>query len=586
MKIKTNPFIFRFTGKTTLLDSLRSSEIAKNEFGGITQHTGAFTVSLDHETQKKSKKKSLLMNEDCSNLITFLDTPGHAAFANMRERGTKITDFIILVVATDDGVKPQTIESIEFAKKHDVPLIVALNKVDKLEKMTTKEYNSVIDKISRALFQHGVELEQNGGDVQLVKISALEKIGLDDLKEAILAQTETLELECLQDGGVEATVIESTVDRQKGKLTTILVQSGTLKKNDILITSNSLCFAKIRAIFDENSQLVDNIRPGFSVQLIGWKDTNYYAPQAGDKLIQIKDEKTAKQIIDRAVGLMKHDKAKKDAEEYQKKTEEFRLKYQQFLHQKWNDNKRWMKMQTERKKFLKVDLEEEKKKINIIVKADVYGTLETIIHLLSDYPEEHGIRINILNYGVGAISENDIELADMFHNVSIYSFNTSVVDKKVLGIIKEKNIKVKNFNVIYHLIDDLKKEIESRMPDIEIHNVIGQAYVQKPFIINERSKKVAVAGSICEKGVLKNDYSVIYKIERDGKLLASNLQISSMRHLKDEVKEIKEKVECGLMFKEFKDTYQVGDIITCYKISYSKPKSKWLDNWSSLEHFE
>lgn len=203
-------------GKTTLLDALRNSEIVKNEFGGITQHTGAFTVSLDDKKQRLARKKSLVNSDDFSNLITFLDTPGHAAFSNMRERGTKITDFIILVIAAEDGLMPQTIESINFAKKHNVPIIVALNKIDKLDKLKDKEYNAVIDKISKNLFNEGVELESEGGDVQMVKLSALEKTGFDDLKEAILAQTEALELECIVDGGVESTIIESTVDQQKG----------------------------------------------------------------------------------------------------------------------------------------------------------------------------------------------------------------------------------------------------------------------------------------------------------------------------------------------------------------------------------
>lgn len=567
-------FVFQTKiGKTTLLDSLRSSEIAKNEFGGITQHTGAFTVSLDHK--KQFKKKSLVMSTNFTNLITFLDTPGHAAFSNMRERGTKITDFIILVVAAEDGIMPQTIESIEFAQKHDVPIIVALNKIDKLDKLSDKEYNSIIDKISRKLFDNGVELEKEGGDVQMVKISALEKIGFDDLKEAILAQTETLELHCVIDGGVEATIIESTVDKQKGKLTTILVQSGTLKKGDILVTNNGLSYVKVRTIFDENSQIVDNIRPGFSVQLIGWKTNEFYSPQAGDKLIQIKDEKSVTKIISRAIESVKENKSKQDTEEYVKKTEEHRINYGQFLQNKRAEKKKWMKMRTEKKKFIKFDAEEENKKVNVVVKTDVYGTLETILELFSDYKEEQDIRINVLDYGVGSVTENDIETAETFHNTVIYAFNTSLVNKNLEAEIKEKKIRLKHFNVIYHLIDDLKKEIESRMPEVEQHTIVGQATVLKPFLINDKSKKIAVAGSICEKGVLKNDKSVLYKIERAGKLLAKDLQITSMRHLKDEVNEIKEKTECGLMFKEYKDVFEPGDQIICYKKVFAKPQTSW-----------
>lgn len=562
-------------GKTTLLDALRSSEIAKNEFGGITQHTGAFTVSLDHEKNLKAKKKSLVMSEDCSNLITFLDTPGHAAFSNMRERGTKVTDFIILVVAAEDGIMPQTVESIEFAHKHQVPIIVAVNKIDKLDNVSEKEYNATMEKISRRLFECGVELECEGGDVQLVKLSALQKTGLDELKEAILAQNETLEMNCLIDGGVEATIIESTVDQRKGKLTTVLVQSGTLKKGDILVTENGLSFAKVRALFDEYSQMVDGIRPGFSVQLIGWKNTEHYLPQAGDRLIQIKDEKSATRIVAKAVELMRLRKSKEDTEEYLKKTEDHRAQYQEFLQQKRAEMKRWMKMRTERKKFHKFDPEEEKRKINVVIKADVYGTLETILELFGDYPEEHGIRINVLDYGVGGVSESDLETADAFPNTIIYAFNTAPVNRNVDELINQRKAKVKRFNVIYHLIDDLKREIESRMPEIEVHNVVGEATVLKPFMINEKSKKVAVAGSICEKGVLKADRNVLYKVERGDKLLAKDLQISSMRHLKDEVSEIKANTECGLMFKEFKDAYEPGDRITCYKKSFTTPKTSW-----------
>lgn len=515
------------------------------------------------------------MSEDFSNLITFLDTPGHAAFSNMRERGTKITDFIILVVAAEDGIMPQTLESIEFAHKHRVPIIVALNKIDKLENLSEKEYNSIMDKIGRRLFDAGVELESEGGDVQLVKISALAKTGLDDLKEAILAQTETLEMSCLIDGGVEATIIESTVDQRKGKLTTVLVQSGTLKKGDILVTDNGLAFAKVRALFDEYSQLVDQIRPGFSVQLIGWKNTEHYVPQAGDKLIQIADEKSATRIVAKAIDLTRREKSKNDTEQYIKNNEEQRAQYQEFLQQKRVEKKRWMKMRTEKKKFLKFDPEEEKKKINIVIKADVYGTLETILELFGDYPEEHGIRINVLDYGVGGVNESDLETADTFPNTIIYAFNTSPVRRSVEELISQRKANVKRFNVIYHLIDDLKRQIESRMPEIEVHTVVGEATVLKTFLVNEKSKKIAVAGSVCEKGKLKNDKNSLYKVERGGKLLAKDLQISSMRHLKDEVSEIKENTECGLMFKAFNDAYEPGDRIICYKKSFSAPKTSW-----------
>lgn len=515
------------------------------------------------------------MSEDCSNLITFLDTPGHAAFSNMRERGTKITDFIILVVAAEDGIMPQTVESIEFAHKHQVPIIVALNKIDKLDNVSEKEYNSTMEKISRRLFECDVELESEGGDVQLVKMSALQKTGLDELKEAILAQNETLEMNCFIDGGVEATIIESTVDQRKGKLTTVLVQSGTLRKGDILVTENGLSFAKVRALFDEYLQMVDGIRPGFSVQLIGWKNTEHYLPQAGDRLIQIGDEKSATRIVARAVELAKREQSKRDTEQYIRNTEDHRMQYQEFLHQKRADMKRWMKMRTEKKKFLKFDPEEEKRKINVVIKADVYGTLETILELFGDYPEEHGIRINVLDYGVGGVNESDLETADAFPNTIIYAFNTSPVNRNVDELINQRKAKVKQFNVIYHLIDDLKREIESRMPEVEVHTVVGEATVLKAFIINEKSKKVAVAGSICDKGVLKSDRKVLYKMERGGKLLAKDLQISSMRHLKDEVSEIKVNTECGLMFKEFKDAYEPGDKIVCYKKSFSMPKTNW-----------
>lgn len=379
-------------------------------------------------------------------------------------------------------------------------------------------------------------------------------------------------------------------------MTTILVQSGTLKKGDVLVTENGLNYVKVKAIFDENSQIVNNIRPGFSVQFVGWKTNEFYTPQAGDKLIQVKDDKSAIKIMEKAISILKTEKAKKDFIKYQENTEEHRLQYKEFLNNKRAEKKRWMKMRTERKKFVKFDPEEVRKKVNVILKADVYGTLETLLELFTDYPEEQGISINILNYGVGSVTENDLETASIFPNTIIYAFNTTFVDKNLEKSVKDKK-QVRKFNVIYHLIDDLKKEIESRLPEVEQHIVVGEAVVLKPFLINDKSRKIPVAGSICEKGTLKNDRNVLYKIERDGKLVVKDLTISSMRHLKDEVSEIKEKTECGLMFKHYADVFlpgkngkcfalkkkllifsfllRLGDKITCYKKHFAKPKTEW-----------
>lgn len=547
-------------GKTTLLDYLRNSQIVKQEFGGITQHIGAFVVPFERPNAKQAE------------LLTFLDTPGHAAFASMRQRGANITDIIVLVVACEDGVLNQTVESIEYAKASDVPIIVAVNKIDKYP--NNKELLNNIEILKRQLICYDVKAEEDGGDVQLVKISALKGTGVEELKEAILALSETLNLQVRIDCNVSGRVIESSMDIARGKICTILVQMGELRKGHYLVAGYN--WAKVRCLYDEHGQLKQTCRPGFPIQVTGWREPEI--PAAGDIIVQVASEAEARARVCKLNEERVRERAAIDAKaakvkqiEHHKEYTSLRManieigaKYRSIYNDRLNDRS-------------KKSSDVEEAKVNLILKCDVDGSLEALLELLDTYNENNKqpVILDIMHSGVGPITRNDLVLASSFSDSIIYGFNVKLSDKNLILDAKRQGVDLKLFNVIYHLIDDLKSRISERIPDVEQEFEIGIAYVLQEFVVRlAGGKKTPVAGCRCSRGLLKKD--VLYRLVRNSEVLAEGLQVDSLKQLKDDVKEIVKDQECGISFLDQTDLrFQPGDQIIAYELRKHKPKLKW-----------
>lgn len=588
-------------GKTTLLDQLRRSEIVKSEHGGITQHIGAFVVSLDDPMAVKRAAKSspalppapssitsLIKSNKIKNLVTFLDTPGHAAFHAMRQRGAHVTDIVVLVVAAEDGIMNQTIESIQFARDAKVPIVVAINKIDRVNMRDPR----ALDHVRNGLFSQGIILEEDGGDTQVVKMSALEGIGISELKEAVIALAETLDLKSATDGDVIANVIESSVHPQRGRLATLLVRSGTLKRGDVIVSTSdqTLSWAKVRAMFNEFGQTLDQVTPGFPAQVIGWKDN--LIPDAGDQMVGMESEKKGREYITFKQHIKMQQKALLDTEQGAKRYEHLRQEYQEHLKNKKvtageNTRARYYRhmVSVEYTRVHREETEEEKRKINIILKCDVNGSLEVLTDVLSRYPNDReAVKVDLIHSGIGPVNDGDLELASIFKNTLIYTFNIGT-PVEIERQARDSDILIKPHKVIYHLVDDLKSEIDLRLPEVDQEVVIGEAEVQQEFMISDRgNKKVPVAGVRCVKGYLKKGDKYFYRLIKPARAdqMIDQMPLHSMRHLKDEVESVKKDQECGLMFdlKSIKSSYpdlkfDPGDKIICYAINKVKQKTKW-----------
>lgn len=547
-------------GKTTLLDHLRNSQIVKQEFGGITQHIGAFVVPF-----KQNKK---------TELVTFLDTPGHAAFASMRQRGANVTDIVILVVACEDGVLDQTVESIKFAQTAGVPIIVAVNKIDKCANQKELETNIVL--IRKQLIVHNVISEADGGDVQLIKMSALKGLGVDDLKEAILALAETLELKAEKDCPVSGRIIESLVHPHRGKLCTLLVQKGQLTKGCCLIAGTQN-WARVRALFDERGQLKQSCEPGLPIQVTGWREDEL--PAAGEAVMQVPNEAEARAIINKFKQERLYEKATRDSEEASKRAEEFYKLYKEKLIEKRESGRKWSRIFfTPRGVRPKESSENPSKemKINLVLKCDVDGSLDAILNLLDSYDKDgrQPVKLDVVHYGVGAISESDYIIASSFPNTIIYGFNVKPADQKILVKAKKEGTTIKFFNVIYHLVDDLKARISDKIPELDEEVENGKANVLQEFLVTERKSKTHVAGCRCSKGSLKRDS--LYKLVRNKEVLVQDMKVKTLKHLKDDVKEIEKDRECGISFLEHENIeFKPGDELVAYEKRKYKPKLRW-----------
>lgn len=530
-------------GKTTLLDALRHSSVVDSEFGGITQHIGAFDVTLDSGER-----------------VTFLDTPGHAAFTAMRHRGAHVTDIVVLVVAADDGVKEQTLQSINMAKDAKVPIIVAINKIDKP--------NANIKKTQEELAKHDIVVEELGGDVQCVKISALKGINLQELTEAIIVQAEIMNLRGDPSGLVEGVAIECSNHVGRGKLVTALIQRGTLKKGSYLVSG--IASAKVRAMFNESGQPVLEAKLSEAVQIIGWK----VLPNVGDEILEVENDRVLQEVLrfrekerDEALAI----EHKLFAE---KKLEEHLIEYKKLLgvRRLFGKNREVIehaakKLAEDKKNRTVVDTTPS---MNIIIKGDVAGSVEALLDIFDTYKCDKICRLNIVHYGVGPVSETDVELAETF-NAIVYGFNVNM-NKQIEAEVKKKGVTVCFYNIVYKFIDDVKERINSILPEVDVEDVIGEARVLKQFEIKDGKKKVTVAGCRCTSGTLER--SELYHVMRKGEKIYTG-KLVSMRHLKEEMPSIETNLECGLRFEDPTISFQPGDIVVCFKLSRQQQTIDW-----------
>ncbi|QJC28267.1 translation initiation factor IF-2 [Enterobacteriaceae endosymbiont of Plateumaris braccata] len=481
-------------GKTSLLDYIRSSKIVSNEIGGITQNIGAYQVQL------KNNKN-----------ITFIDTPGHSAFTLMRSRGTQITDIIILVVAADDGVMPQTIEAIQHAKLAQVPIIIAINKIDK----TT----SNIENIKNQLSKHNIISESWGGNNIFINISARLGTGIDDLLNAILLQAEILELKAINKGMAKGVVIESYLDKGRGSIANILVREGILNKGDIVLCGFE--YGRIRGLRNEKGIEVLQAGPSTPIEILGLSGM----PFAGETLIVVQNEKKAKEV---AI--------------YRKnKSREFKIANQQ-------------------KKFKNIFLELDKNKIcelNILLKGNSQGTVEVIKDILINLSNDK-INIKIISSGVGSITETDVALAlATSNNVMIIGFNVKA-NNSACNIIKTENINIRYFSIIYNLIDEIQKSINNILSPEYKYKLLGSAKVKNVFKI---TKIGVIAGCTVSKGIIKR-HNLIHLI-RNNNIIHKGI-LESLKRFKDNVNEVRNGMECGISIKHYNDIC-IGDNIEAYE---------------------
>jgi translation initiation factor IF-2 len=481
-------------GKTSLLDYIRTSKIASGEAGGITQHIGAYHV----ETEK--------------GVISFIDTPGHAAFTNMRARGANITDIVILVVAADDGVMPQTIEAIQHAKAAGVPIIIAVNKIDK------EDANP--ERVKTALGAHNIIPEEWGGDSIFVNVSALTGEGVDKLLDAIYVQAEVMELKSPINCMAKGAVLEASLDKGRGVITTVLVREGTLKKGDIMLAGEE--FGRVRAMYDEHGNTVETATPSIPVAVVGLSNP----PSAGDEMLVVADERTARDVAARR----KH------------KTRDMRLASQQLskLDSLFDQIKAG-----------------EVNKLNILLKADVHGTLEAIRDALNQLAADNDeVAVAIVGSGVGGINETDIGLASAT-NALVIGFNVRA-DAAARRIAGERGVEINYYSIIYELIDNVKQALVGMLAPEFREDIIGMATVQEVF---NSPKFGQVAGSLVTEGVIRRKQPI--RVLRDNVVIFEG-ELESLRRFKDNVEEVKSGSECGIAVKNYNDV-KVGDQIEIFE---------------------
>jgi translation initiation factor IF-2 len=480
-------------GKTSLLDTIRRTRVAVGEAGGITQHIGAYHV----ETEK--------------GVITFLDTPGHEAFTAMRARGAKATDIVVLVVAADDGVMPQTIEAVHHAKAANVPLVVAVNKIDKPEANP--------ERIRQELVAQGVTPEEWGGDTQFVEVSAKANTNIDGLLDAILLQAEVLELQAAAEGPAKGLVIEARLDKGKGPVATLLVQSGTLRRGDMVLAGQ--VFGRVRAMLDEAGKVVTEAGPSIPVEIQGLSDV----PRAGEDMMVLPDERKAREIA-------------------------------LFRQGKFRDVQLAKKQAAKLESMFEQMGEGEVQHLPIILKADMQGSYEGLAHALGKLSTDE-VKVNIIHSGVGAITESDVNLA-LASKAVLIGFNVRA-DASARKLAESSDVDIRYYNIIYEAVDEVKAALSGMLAPEKKESVIGTVEVRQVFVI---SKVGTIAGCYVTDGMIKRNAGV--RVLRNNVVIHQG-ELDSLKRFKDDVKEVKANFECGLSLKNFNDI-QEGDILEVFEV--------------------
>lgn len=527
-------------GKTTLLDALRKSNVVDQEFGGITQHIGAFNVKLP--TGKDT--------------ITFLDTPGHAAFSAMRARGAEVTDIIVLVIAADDGVMSQTVESITHAKDAGVPIIVAINKIDK--------FNADIDCTKSQLQELGIEIEDFGGSIQTICISALKGTNLLGLEEAIIAQAELMGLSADPTGMAEGTILESRMDKILGPVSTVVVQRGDLKIGSHIVAGTAK--GKVQKLLTDTGREVESVLPGMPVEIVGWDAV----PPPGELVLEVESVQKARSVIDYRANLKTYEHARRCGFIAGKKYLEHAKEHKERLVNRFMMGRH----RYGHKQFGYVKQEEKARpSCDVILKVDVKGSLEAIFNVLDTYQSDL-CDLNVVHYDIGEVNQTDIELAETFDGI-IMAFNVKL-PPTMRRIAQKKQVAVKEHKVIYHLLNDLKKEIEKRIPIKTEEKVIGEAEVIQTYQVKNGNAHYSAAGCFCTEGQLhrKEKVKVLRPTEGTETVLFDGT-FSGLKHFKTEVDVIKTNSECGLTLSGFSDRLKSGDKIICYKKQVLKCELDW-----------
>lgn len=488
-------------GKTSLLDYIRKEKVASGEAGGITQHIGAYSVNMNDSK------------------ITFLDTPGHAAFAKMRQRGANVTDVVVLVVAADDGVMPQTVESIKFIQNAKVPMIVAINKMDKSEAKP--------ERVKQELMQYGITPEEWGGDTQFVEVSALKGTGVDKLLESILVQAEVMDLRADTKSKAECVVIEAKLEVGRGPVCTVIVKTGTLKKGDSIVSG--ITSGRARSLMDHTGKMLDSALPSTPVQILGLESV----PSPGDDLLVVDSEREAKKIIQNRID---EKKALDSAESKKLSLEDF---------------------------FATSDNEAGGKKVlKLIIRSDVIGSYEAIKNAVEALGNSE-VGVNVISGGAGAITDNDVLLASSTKGYVI-GFNMRPVTS-ARKLAEDKGVDVKTYTIIYELIDDIKLALEGLLTPDRIEKYIGRAQVKEVFNI---PKIGAIAGSQVIDGKIERGCNI--RLLRDGKIVFDG-KLSSLKRFKDDAKEVKNGLECGIALEGYNDI-KANDLFEAYLIEEVRRK--------------
>ena len=481
-------------GKTSLLDAIRETDVAAHEKGGITQHIGAYQVTLSSGAK-----------------ISFIDTPGHAAFTEMRARGANVTDLVVLCVAADDGVMPQTIEAIDHAKAAKVPIIVAINKIDKEGANPAR--------IRTDLLQHDLVLEEMGGDVLAVEVSATEKTNLDKLEETILLQAELMDLKANPDRSAEGVVVEAKMEQGRGSVATVLVQRGTLKVGDIFVAGDE--WGRVRALIDVHGENLDEAGPSMPVEVLGLNGT----PKAGEEVAVVESEGRAREIVDFRQRRIRDEKAVAGARG------------------------------TLEQMFEKIKEGSDLQMLPVVIKADVKGSVEAIIGALNNMATDE-VKAHVLHSGVGGINESDITLANASGGVVI-GFNVRA-NFQARELARQDNVEIRYYSIIYDLLDDLKKTLSGMLAPTIKENLLGYAEIREVFNISKVGK---IAGCMVTEGVVRRGAKV--RVVRD-EIVIHEGELSQLKRFKDDAKEVKDSTECGMGFANFHDL-EVGDMVECFE---------------------